>query len=256
MANYSIIEIGRVLSVVVYYLFVATVTGIFYLFYHYTSALSKPLILAHVFWVMSICFLFPGIVSILSPFPALVITLALAVFGGYSICSRAENHILRKQPPLLLLPPGKGETEYLSPKVAREREQKEELLLTEETVVLDDLINGAFQAKKENNLKLAMEQFKSALNLVEDSSLEGLIYTELVYLYREMGQYLEAAKLAETFAVENISTLPPALSAQFERLAAYLKKIDELLGSAKLPNLPFSQVPHLIKLRAEEVLKE
>jgi hypothetical protein len=245
-----------------YYFIVVAMSAAFYLLFLLNKELflhSKPLIISLVLWVMFVCFLFPVIVSFVSPLPALIITLFFAVFGGYTLYSRVVNNMLQKQTPLFLLPSGKIDTEYLLPQVAQECERKEELLLPEETVgpeSIDELISGAFQAKEKNDLELAIDYFKRALNLTEDSSLRGLINTELIYLYREAGQYLEAAKLAKTFANENVSIFSPSLNAQFLQLEAYMKKIDELLLSAGLPKLPFSQVPSLIKLRAEEVLKE
>jgi tetratricopeptide (TPR) repeat protein len=263
MANYSSINAQERVQggskVVAYYFFIVLVAAIFFHFLLLKKALffgSKLFIFFLVLWVLIVCSLFPGIVSIISPLSALAATVFLAVFGGYIIYSITAYHKTRNITPLLLLPAGKSDPQLLLPTVTREPEQKEELLLPDEKTVLEELINSAFQAKEEKNVTLAIERFQRALDSAEDSSIKGMIYTELVFLYRELGKYMEAAKLMEDFMSKNASFLSPALYSQFKRLVNYLQKLNELLIKAEHPNLPFSQVPHLIKLRAEQVLKE
>ena len=83
-----------------------------------------------------------------------------------------------------------------------------------------------------------------------------MIYTEFVFLYKEMGKYLEAAGLIEGFLLENGSSLSASLRHHFKKVVEYLLTIEELLKKAEHPDLPFSQIPHLIKIRAEKVFQE
>ena len=78
----------------------------------------------------------------------------------------------------------------------------------------------------------------------------------MVYLYRELGKYLEAAMLLDEYISKNISFLSPSLHSQLEWAVKYLQKTDELLIEAGQPGLPFSKVPQLIKLEAEQALKK
>lgn len=135
-------------------------------------------------------------------------------------------------------------------------QNKEVALLTNQHINFQGLINSAFQAKEEKNFVLAVEKFKAALSLAKDISLKGMIYTEFVFIYKEMGKYLEAAGLVEGFLLENGSSLSPSLHLHFEKVVRYLLTLDELLKKAEHPDLPFSQIPHLIKIRAEKIFQE
>ena len=119
-----------------------------------------------------------------------------------------------------------------------------------------ELIECAFQAREENNYELAVEHLRQSLAGTTDIHLKGLIYTELVFLYKEMGKYLEAAGMIQGYVAENGAVLVPSLKHQFTSMVNYLQTIDQLLKKADKPEIPYSQVPRLIKLRAENLLRE
>ena len=144
----------------------------------------------------------------------------------------------------LLLSPGSTE------------QDKEVSLLTEHEFSFEKLISRAFQAKEEKDYALAAENFKAALSLTGDVSIKGMIYTEFVFIYKEMGKYLEAADLVEKFLSESGSLLSASLRIHFEKVIKYLQTIDELLKKAEHPDPAFSQIPHLIKIRAEKIFQE
>lgn len=264
---------------VVYYLFIILTAAVFYYLLLFKKDLffgSKLLIFLLAFWVLVICSLFPGMVSILSPLSALAATVFLAVAGGYLIYSITAHHKVLKSTPLLLLPAGTNVPQLLPvainapqllpvvinapqlllPPANLESDRSEAALSSGEELSLDELINAAFQAKEDNNIALAIELFQSALDYVEDISIRGMICTELVFLFRERGRYADAAKLMEDFLAKSVSFLSPALYSQFKRLVSYLQKLNELLIELEQPNLPFSQVPPQLKLSAEQALKE
>ncbi len=120
----------------------------------------------------------------------------------------------------------------------------------------NELFESAFQARKECNYELAVEILRRSLDGTIDIFLKGLIYTELVFLYKETGKYLEAAEMVKSFISESGAVLAPSLVRQFTSLTNYLQTIDQLLRKAEQPEIPYSQVPRLIKLRAEKLLKE
>jgi len=158
-------------------------------------------------------------------------------------------------PKEFLLPPAWKEPLFLLSEGIK-AQRKEVTLLTENKFDFQGLIDSAFQAKEEKKFPLAVEKFKAALSLTRDVSLKGMIYTEFVFLYKEMGKYLEAAGLIEGFLLENGSSLSASLRRHFEKVVQYLLTIEELLKKAEHPDLPFSQIPHLIKIRAEKIFQE
>ncbi len=127
--------------------------------------------------------------------------------------------------------------------------------MPQQDVSYNELFEVAFQARKEGNYELAVEYLRRSLEGTTDIYLKGLIYTELVFLYKEMGKYLEAAGMIQGFISENGAMLAPALVGQFASLVNYLQALDQLLKKAEQPEIPYSQVPRLIKMRAEKLLK-
>ncbi len=158
-------------------------------------------------------------------------------------------------PKEFLLPPAWKEPLFLISEGIK-AQRKEVTLLTENKFDFQGLIDSAFQAKEEKNFPLAVEKFKAALSQTRDVSLKGMIYTEFVFLYKEMGKYLEAAGLIEGFLLENGSSLSASLRRHFEKVVQYLLTIEELLKKTEHPDLPFSQIPQLIKIRAEKIFQE
>lgn len=133
---------------------------------------------------------------------------------------------------------------------------KEVSLLSQQELPYHELIESAFQAREEGNYELAADKLRQSLEGTADLALKGMIYTELVFLYKEMGKYLEAAGMIQGFISENGAALDPPLVRQFTSLVNYLQTVDQLLKKAEQPGAPYSQVPRLIKLRAEKLLKE
>ena len=127
--------------------------------------------------------------------------------------------------------------------------------MTEHESSCEENIDSAFQARQQGNYAVAVEKLILSLNATTDISMKGLIYTELAFLYKEMGKYLEAAGMIQGFITEHGAAMPPALYRQFSQLVEFLKAVDQLLITADQPGLPYSKVPRLIKLRAEKILK-
>ncbi|MEW5921294.1 MAG: hypothetical protein AB1796_10210 [Bacillota bacterium] len=151
----------------------------------------------------------------------------------------------------------KEEYPFLLPKNGNDEETgKEVFLLPNKELSCYELFESAFQARQEGKYALAVEKLKLSLAGTADISLKGLIYTELVFLYKEMGKYLEAAGMIQGFISENSAALAPALRRQFTLLVEFLQAVDQLLIKADQPGIPYSKVPRLIKLRAEKMLKE
>jgi hypothetical protein len=275
-------------QLIAYYIFIILVAAIFYYLLILNRSFlggSKLFIFFFVFWILVVCSVFPGIVSFAPPFLALLLTVFLALLGGHTIYRIAASHRMRKKLPFFLLPIGRSDEQLLSPVVTREygkpgqafadtvsnaeriaacecsesrqdlREEPEQVLKKVEKN-FEELINDAFQAKEMKNINLAIQYFQSALDDAGDISIRGMICTELVFLYKELGKYAEAAKLMEEYRLKNAFFLSPTLSSQFKRLVNYLQKVDELLIEAGCPDLPFSQVPLPIKLKAEQMLRE
>ena len=130
------------------------------------------------------------------------------------------------------------------------------LLLQQKELSYNELFESAFQAREEGNYESAIDNLRSSLDGITDIFLKGLIYTELVFLYKETGKYLEASGMIQSFVSENGAALAPSLVRHFTSLVNYLQTIDQLLKKAEQPEMPYSQVPRLIKLRAEKLLKE
>lgn len=247
-----------------YYVFILTVALIFFLFLFYLSPSFKGcarIVVFLVIWVFFVSSLFPGFISLMNPLPAFFTAILTSLLGGYLLCSRL--HFKEEgQTQLLLLPAGKDEA-LLSATLGSEGLNssedftwKEVFLLTHEEMGYEELIHSAFQAKEESNHSAAVELFTLALNRTEDISVKGMIYTELVFLYKEMGKYVEASSLMERFLGENGLSLSPAIMDHFRRLVVYLRTMDQLLEKAEHPGLPFSRVPRLIKIKAEKVFND
>lgn len=180
---------------------------------------------------------------------------ALQVKKVLPVAGKLPTELLALPKELFMLSPAWQEPLFLlldGSKVQR----KEVISLSNHRADFQGLIDSAFQAKEEKNYPLAVEKFKEALPLAEDVSVKGMIYTEFVFLYKEMGKYLEAAGLIEGFLLENGSSLSASLRHHFKKVVEYLLTIEELLKKAEHPDLPFSQIPHLIKIRAEKVFQE
>ena len=246
----------------IYYFFILLVAILFfYLMFLFKNSIflgAKLLIFFLVLWVFFISALFPGVVSFFSPIIAVGLTVFFAVSGGlviYSVFSLGLLRRGRQKVALLLLPPPKKEEYLLLQAVTSKNEHEEELLLPT-GLELETLIEKAFEAKEEKNYAASADLFAKALNFTENDSLKGMIYTELVFLYKEMGMYEEGAQMLEEFISHNASSFSPSLRSHFKRLVSYLKELNELLIKAGHPNLPFSKVPQLIKIRAEQLLKE
>jgi len=342
-----------------YYLFVLIITLIFLLFLVFFRkafvGLTGRVIILLMLWAFIASSLFPGIVSFLSPAPALMAVSFLAVAGGYIIYSRAaetketgegaaaghtglERDLqvaggpgasgqVEAQSPVCgvqtgvspLQPAGvtagghasdscknsvhvsvregeeiSGEVSFSGPipekaeparsaerqreregrpplseeggetfpedtastETSPKREGKEVLLLPRGDRPLNTLVNSAYQAKEKDELTLATELFSEVLSRTDDINLKGMALTELIFLYRDQGRYLEAADMIGEFLAGHSSSLEPTLSRYYRQMFAYMQTVDELLKKAKSPGLPFPQVPHLIKMSAEKVLKE
>lgn len=276
-------------TVIAYYFFItliALATFMLLLFLRkFFSFPSLRAIFSSAFLVFFVSSLFPGLISALPPLFSFLLVGFLAYLGGCLLSRKftfsVEEQTLQYSPGTgskssadeeekeekLLSVPGRQRDKLkreegveanksLIPLRSGETKRKEVMPLPPEERDLKDLINGAFQAREEKNLNLAIELFKRALALTGDIILKGMIYMELVNLYKEQGKYLEAAGLLEGFITENSAALLPSLKAHFSRMVLHLQTLDELLKKAEHPAIPYSEVPRLIRLRAEQILKE
>ncbi len=253
--------------------------------------ISSRMCIFVVLWALSLSFILPLIISIVSPGASLLIIFFLFLLGGFLIVNRVNvsdkqrevrvlrnilsavysdtvkgltlepEEVVQEVSPVSLDQTGwimpKEEYPFLLPKNGNDEETgKEVFLLPNKELSCYELFESAFQARQEGKYALAVEKLKLSLAGTADISLKGLIYTELVFLYKEMGKYLEAAGMIQGFISENSAALAPALRRQFTLLVEFLQAVDQLLIKADQPGIPYSKVPRLIKLRAEKMLKE
>lgn len=135
------------------------------------------------------------------------------------------------------------------------KEMGEVIALVPGEMTCSDLVKESFNAKEGGGLALSADLLKEALTRTDDISLKSLIYTELTSIYKEMGMYREAVELLEFFLTENYSKVSSHFLKHFKQQILYLQTLDDLLQKTEQPGLPFSSVPRLIKVRAEEVFK-
>ncbi len=189
--------------------------------------------------------------EVLSP-PELERQLALQVYEPASAAPDFPKELLKVPRIFLHQLERPQEQPYLLAEVIR-AQRKEAALLPEKGLDVKGLIHNAFRAKDEKKFPLAVDILKAALSQTADISLKGMIYTEFVFIYKEMGKYLEAAGLIEGFLLESGSSLSHSLRHHFRKTIQYLHALDDLLKKAGHTDLSFSQVPNLIKIKAEKI---
>lgn len=134
--------------------------------------------------------------------------------------------------------------------------KREVIALAPEEMSCSNLVKESFNAREEGNLSFSASLLREALTRADDISLKSLICAELTSIYKELGRYRDAVETLEFFLTENYSKVSVNFLEHFKRQVLYLQTLDELLKKSEQPGLPFSSIPGVIKIKAEEVLKE
>ncbi len=113
---------------------------------------------------------------------------------------------------------------------------------------IEDLIEKGFTAKFEGDYSRAAANFSAAWREASDPELFYLLGTELVTLYRELGDYDRALATLEILAQDKAIDRQKAEAAAWEkRLLEITRRLLEEIG---MPGLPASQIPRSIRHKA------
>jgi len=294
----------------VYHFFLMFIGGVLVISIYLTAKKSSHLVARYLIiltiWGLFAAALLPFIISYVHPLPSLILTLGLALGGGYLIFNLLGVKETGEDAPEILLPAVKEEQllpvrlfkenswnyeqeeSKAAPKRVKNKRKilngsaevielpgdtvvyeegcsikrqdatykREVIALAPEEMSCSDLVKESFNAREEGNLSLSASLLREALSRADDISLKSLICTELTSLYKELGRYRDAVEMLEFFLTENYSKVSVNFLEHFKRQVLYLQTLDELLKKSEQPGLPFSSIPRVIKIKAEEVLKE
>lgn len=120
----------------------------------------------------------------------------------------------------------------------------------------ENYIVRGFDAKSEGKLDLAVKFFQEALELSPPRDLELMLSFDIFAMFREIGQYDKAREVLTRFAKKGYGGLNQLEIEEIEASLKHVELIQELLLKANTPNLPYSKIPALIKISAEEKISE
>lgn len=120
----------------------------------------------------------------------------------------------------------------------------------------ENYIVRGFDAKTEGKLDLAVRFFLEALELSPPKDLELMLSLDIFAMFREMGQYDRAREVLSRFEKTGYSGLSPSDTEEIKASLKHLDLIQEMLLKANTPNVPYSKVPALIKISAEEKIND
>lgn len=127
---------------------------------------------------------------------------------------------------------------------------------TDTADLLNSYIMRGFDAKAADKPELAVKYFSSALDLEPPQDLSCMIVFDLYAILREIGRYQEAAECLEQFEKKYKASLTTEVQQEVRLNLKYLEILQEMLKKVNTPNLPFSKVPVLIRVRVEEKVLE
>ncbi|NLC11551.1 MAG: hypothetical protein GX767_04785 [Firmicutes bacterium] len=131
--------------------------------------------------------------------------------------------------------------------------QEESLAVKNRADDIHLLISQGFYAQQQKDIKRASASFTKAFSLATDCETKGMVCTELVFIYKELGQYEKAIDLLQSYLTFCSSKINPGLKSHLLKTIAYLQTLQDLLQKSNKVGQPFSEVSQLIKLEAEKV---
>ena len=113
---------------------------------------------------------------------------------------------------------------------------------------VEDLIDRGFTAKFEGDFARAAANFFEAWRVAADPELFYLLGTELVTLFRELGDYEQALAILDIMAQNPaIDRKKAEMAVRDKRLLEITKRLLEEIG---MPGIPASQIPRFIRHKA------
>lgn len=111
-------------------------------------------------------------------------------------------------------------------------------------------ISSAFKAKTRGDMAEALTYFYKGLRLSHGKKIKSALALEISTAYQELGQYTQAGMILRSVldqeSIVSDSSLRQILLSQL----VYLETLAELTIKAGMPNVPYSKMPNLIKLKA------
>ncbi len=120
----------------------------------------------------------------------------------------------------------------------------------------ENYIARGFNAKVEGKLDLAAKFFLEAMELSPPKDLEFMLSLDVFAMYREIGQYDKAKEVLSRFEKKGYLGLGTLEIEEIKASLMHLDLIQEMLLKANTPNLPYSKIPALIKISAEEKIND
>lgn len=130
----------------------------------------------------------------------------------------------------------------------------EHLRLKDDVELRNSYIDRGFDAKARGKLDLAVKYFSSALELKPPFDLEVMLVFDICAMLRELGQYRKAGECMVQMQKKRAAELQPAMAEEMTVSLKYMEILQEMLARANTPCLPFSKIPALIIVSAEEKL--
>ncbi|MDR3591406.1 MAG: hypothetical protein P4N41_17260 [Negativicutes bacterium] len=121
---------------------------------------------------------------------------------------------------------------------------------------LDDLLDFAFSQKEGRNHPLALDTFRQALKLYQDSDAAPYIAIEIVTLLKDKGAYDEAIMLlTQCRGLPGLQHNDP-LSQEFVTTIAYLRIVKNILLESRMGYLPFNSIPTEVSQEIDAEFRE
>ena len=118
---------------------------------------------------------------------------------------------------------------------------------------LDDYLNYAGKKRAEGCVSAAILTYQQALGKFRDASYLPFIVIELGNLYKDAGDYAEAASAYRSALRLSAVKRQPGMVAAFRENIAYLEAISRVLTRRRMANTPFSQIPPDCRSEIESV---
>jgi len=121
---------------------------------------------------------------------------------------------------------------------------------------LDDLLDFAFSRKELHNYPLALDTFRQAMKLYQDSDAAPYIAIEIAALLKDKGAYDEAIMiLTQSRNLPGLQHNDP-LSQEFITTIAYLRIVKNILLESRMGYLPFSSIPTEVSQEIDAEFRE
>lgn len=121
--------------------------------------------------------------------------------------------------------------------------------LQDETPV-SHCISNAFKAKASGDMAEALISFYKALSMSHDKKVKSALALEISAAYQELGQYTQAGMILRSILEQESIVSDITLRNMLQSQLIYLETLAELAIKAGMPNVPYSKMPNLIKLKA------